>query len=256
MTTYTERFTGRAADYAQYRERYEAGVVLPLLRNWCGLTPEWLVADVGAGTGMVGDLFRVNGNPVVAIEPNVEMRAACAALHADDALFKVVDGAAETIGLPDASVEMIAVGRALHWFDAGAAFREFRRILKPQGWVTILAGGRSEDGREENVAYRQFLHTATGRDFHRDPLLAVYRQLDSLFIGGRLFHAEVPGEMHLGWDELRGLTLSLSNTPMSDSAAFPVFEAGLRSYFDGYQQNGRVTMATSTWVNAGQLARQ
>jgi SAM-dependent methyltransferase len=254
MTTYTERFTGRAADYAQYRERYESGVVLPLLRNWCGLTPEWRVADVGAGTGMVGDLFRVNGNPVIAIEPNAEMRAACTALHADDDFFTAVEGSAETTGLPDASVEMIAVGRALHWFDVGAALKEFRRILKPQGWVTILAGGRSEDGREENLAYRQLLHRATGRDFHRDPLLAVYRQLDSLFAGGRLFHAEVAGEMQLGWDEFRGLTLSLSHTPMPGSAAFPALEAGLRSYFDHHQRNGRVTMTTRTWVNAGQFA--
>ena len=82
----------------------------------------------------------------------------------------------------------------------------------------------------------------------------MYRQLDSLFAGGQLVHAEVPDEMHLGWDELRGLTLSLSNTPMPDSAAFPVFEAGLRSYFDHHHQNGRVMMATRTWVNAGQFA--
>jgi predicted RNA methylase len=101
MSQFTGRFTGKVAEYAQYRERYDPDIVLPLLREWCGLTPQWTVADVGAGTGMVGDLFRANGNRVMAVEPNAEMRAACASLHAADASFTVVDGAAEKTGLDD-----------------------------------------------------------------------------------------------------------------------------------------------------------
>src|ERR1700744_5777239 len=118
MPEHTGKFSGKVADYARYRERYEPGVVLPLLREWCGLTPQWTVADVGAGTGMVGDIFRANGNSVIAVEPNAEMRGACALLHAGDSQFTVASGTAENTGLRDASVEMVAVGRALHWFDA------------------------------------------------------------------------------------------------------------------------------------------
>jgi SAM-dependent methyltransferase len=253
MTEFSERFTGRVAEYAQYRERYEPEVVLPLLREWCGLKPEWCVADIGAGTGMAGDLFRANGNRVIAVEPNAEMRAACRSLHVGDAKFNVVEGSAEATGLSDASVEMIVVGRALHWFDVEAAFREFRRVLKPHGWVAILACGRAEDGREENVAFRQFLQARAGRDQFLEPLLGVYRRLDELFAGRRVLHAEAHGEMHLGWDALRGLTMSLSHAPLPDSEAYPAFEAELRDFFDRYQQNGEVTMRTRTFVNAGQF---
>lgn len=254
MTEYSERFTGKAAEYAQHRERYDPAVVLPLLRLWCGLDPEWRVADIGAGTGMVGDLFRTNGNPVIAIEPNDEMRAACEALHGGDALFVVAEGSAEMTGLPDSSVGMIAVGRALHWFDVKAAFREFHRILKPRGWVAILACGRAEVGREENVTYKELLQVNTGRDLYQAPLLAVYKELESLFDGGRYFHAEVTGEMELNWNSLRGLTLSLSHAPMPGSAAFPAFERELRRYFDRYVQNDKITLTTRTWINAGQFA--
>ncbi len=254
MTGYTERFTGKAAEYAQYRERYDPEVVLPLLREWCGLSPYWSVADIGAGTGMVGDLFRTNGNRVVAVEPNAEMRAACASLHADDALFTVIEGSAERTGIPDASVEMIAVGRALHWFDAEAALSEFQRIVKPRGWVAILACGRTEDGREENVEYKKFMQARTGRDQFNDQLLAVYRRMESFFTGGQFFHAEVAGEMRLDWEQLRGLTLSLSHAPMPGSAAFEDFETELRRYFDRYEQGGRITLTTRTWVSAGQFA--
>lgn len=254
MTKYSKRFTGKATEYAQYRERYDPDVVLPFLRDWCGLSPEWCVADVGAGTGMTGDIFRANGNRVIAIEPNAEMRAACASLHEADDLFTVIEGSAEATGLPDASIEMIAVGRALHWFDVEAALCEFRRILRPRGWVAILACGRTEDGREENLAFKELLQTHTGRDHFQDPLLQVYRQLDALFAGGRFFHAEVAGEMQLDWDGLRGLMLSLSHAPMPGSAAFPAFEAELRGYFDRYEQNGNIALSTRTWVSAGQFA--
>lgn len=254
MTVYSERFTGRAAGYAQYRERYEPDVVLPLMREWCGLTPQWRIADVGAGTGMASDVFRANGNPVIAIEPNAEMRVLCASLHASDAQFTVVDGSAEATGLPDASIDMVVVGRALHWFDVGGALREFRRILKPGGWVAVLDCGRPEDGREENLAYKNLLQAYSAKEDFLDPLLKVYKQLDTLFAGGRFHHAEVSGEMHLDWEELRGLTLSFSHAPTPGSDAFPAFEAALRSYFDRHAQQGRVTMSKRTWINAGQFA--
>lgn len=254
MTEHSARFTGKANEYAQYRERYDPDVVLPLLREWCGLTPEWTVADIGAGTGMVGDLFRTNGNRVIAIEPNAEMRGACASLHANDGLYDVLEGSAEMTGFSDASVEMIAVGRALHWFDVEAALVEFRRVLKAHGWVAILACGRKEDGREENVEFKKLMQTRTGRDLYLDPLLAVYRRLETLFGGGQFVHAEVPGELRLDWTELRGLTLSLSHAPMPGSEAFAGFEAALRGYFDRFERNGRVTMASCTWMSAGQFA--
>ena len=253
MTEFSERFTGRVAEYAQYRERYEPEVVLPLLRDWCGLKPNWRVADIGAGTGMAGDLFRANGNRIIAIEPNAEMRTACRSLHAGDAMFNVQDGTAEATGLSDASVEMIVVGRALHWFDVEAAFREFRRILKPRGWVAILACGRAEDGREENVAFRQFLQATAGRDFYRDPLVSVYQRLDTLFAGGRFMHSEAHGEMYLDWKALRGLSLSLSHAPLPDSEAFPEFEAELRNFFGRYEQGGIVTFRKRTYLNVGQF---
>jgi len=256
MTVYSERFTGKAAGYAQYRERYDPDIVLPLLRTWCGLTPRWCVADVGAGTGLAGDLFRANGSRVLAIEPNAEMRAACASLHQDDADFIVIDGSAEKTGLEGSSVEMIAVGRALHWFDIEGALREFRRILKPGGWVAILACGRTEEGREENLAYKALLQAHTERTGFLEPLLAVYRQMETFFAGGTFHNAEVPGEMQLSWDELHGLTLSLSHAPMPGSSSFPAFEEELRKYFDRFAQQGRITLTTRTWVSAGQFGAQ
>src|ERR1700735_4594300 len=72
----TERFTGRVAEYEKYRLRYPVAVIQTLVDR-CGLEREDLVADVGAGTGMLSELFLEFGNAVGAVEPNEEMRAAC-----------------------------------------------------------------------------------------------------------------------------------------------------------------------------------
>ena len=77
----TQRFTGRAEDYDRYRQRYPTDEILSRLREWCGLTPDWLVADIGAGTGMVAEVFLVNGNRVFAVEPNPDMRDQMRALR-------------------------------------------------------------------------------------------------------------------------------------------------------------------------------
>ena len=127
--------------------------MLAPLRDWCGLTPDWLVADVGAGTGMLSDVFLANGNRVIAIEPNAEMRAACARLHASEPTAGDARRHRRGNGLADASVDLVCSGRALHWFDLEAAMREFQRVVRPGGWVVSVAAGRTEFGREENEAF-------------------------------------------------------------------------------------------------------
>ncbi|WP_144312456.1 hypothetical protein [Terriglobus saanensis] len=67
MSVHVERFSGRVAEYAQYRERYDPFVALPLLEKWCGLVPDWTVADIAAGTGTLSDVFLANGHRVIAV---------------------------------------------------------------------------------------------------------------------------------------------------------------------------------------------
>jgi ATP-binding cassette subfamily B protein len=50
------RFSNRAADYAKYRPRYPREI-LSLLEEKCGLTNGSVVADVGSGTGILGELL-------------------------------------------------------------------------------------------------------------------------------------------------------------------------------------------------------
>ena len=253
MQNTVERFDGRAADYDHYRERYDANEILAPLRDWCGLTPDWLIADVGAGTGMLSDVFLANGNRVIAIEPNTEMRAACAQLHANEPRLEIREGTAETTGLADASVDLVCSGRALHWFDLEAALHEFRCILRPGGWVVSVAAGRTDFGREENEAFVRLLEPFSGSAKERLAAYSAYTRLKDFFEEGDFHHYERGGELRMDWRHLRGMALSLSHTPRTNDPRFLEFEHTLKNFFDRYEKQGFVTWETRCWLNAGRV---
>src|SRR5271169_3716586 len=127
-----QRFSNRVADYVRYRPSYPAEL-LPLLQTWCNLRPEFSVADIGSGTGLLGKLFLDFGNRVYGVEPNAEMRAAGEEFLRDYPKFRSVAGSAEATTLPSDSVDFVTAGQAFHWFQMQPARNEFHRILKAEG---------------------------------------------------------------------------------------------------------------------------
>jgi SAM-dependent methyltransferase len=202
---------------------------------------------------MLSDVFLDNGNRVVAVEPNVEMREMCIGLHEGASWFEVVNGTAEATGLADSSVEMVAVGRAFHWFDVERAAVEFRRILKPGGWFASVAFGRSQTGREENEAFEQILRRFTADHVSTHIAYELYGRIKDLFARD-YHHEEIVGTMTLDWEELYGISMSFSHSPLSGDPRHEPFEQDLRAYFDRYAADGRVIWQTRCWINVGRFA--
>jgi ubiquinone/menaquinone biosynthesis C-methylase UbiE len=86
--------------------------------------------DLAAGTGRSTRPLYERTQNIVAVEPVPEMRAV---LHASLPEIELLDGTAERIPLPDASVDAVVVAQAFHWFDAGPALAEISRVLTPGG---------------------------------------------------------------------------------------------------------------------------
>jgi len=261
MSDHTERFTGRAEDYDRYRQRYPVDTILDRLRSWTGLTPAWRIADIGAGTGMLSEVFLANGNAVIAIEPNADMRrfmqTRLAPTHRT-AQLRIIEGTAEATTLPDRSVELVGVGRALHWFDRNRAIAEFRRILVPRGWVAVVALDRRRDAddpemKHQVAAFDQVIANA-GTDYSKvRARYGTYERINEWFGDGEMHQAEIHGTRELDWDSFRGHTLSLSTAPRVDAPNFAEFERAMRSYFDAHARAGILTIPVTCWITAARL---
>lgn len=120
-----------------------------------GLKPGARVLDVACGTGLVTrEALRLAGpaGTVLGLDPSAGMLAEARATGAP-----LLQGRAEQVPLPSASLDMLTMGYALrHVADLGAAFSEFHRVLRPGGRVLLLEIGRPE-GRMAHAAARAYL---------------------------------------------------------------------------------------------------
>jgi SAM-dependent methyltransferase len=248
----TERFSGRVEAYRRFRSRYPREII-PLLQGRCGLTRESVVADIGAGTGMLAERFLENGNRVFAVEPNRDMRVVCGELVERYPHLLCVDGTAEETRLLDHSVDFVGIGRALHWFDQDKCRPEFVRILREGGWVVLLNQGpytRAE------LVIREFqtILKEHGLDYvqmrGRYDIDSAARQL---FAGGDLEEAQFASREEMTYEELEGFMLSLSVTPQPDHPGFPAMQEALRRFFVRHESGGKVQMPMSCKIHFGHL---
>jgi SAM-dependent methyltransferase len=133
-------FSAAADAYERSRPDYPAEAV-ELLADRLELRPGRTVLDVGAGTGKLTRLLLPTGARLLALEPVVEMRAK---LLATSPGAEALDGLAEAVPLPDASVDAAVCAQAFHWFDAPRALRELHRVLRPGAWLVLIWNVRDE----------------------------------------------------------------------------------------------------------------
>lgn len=127
---HSSSFGAAAAAYAEHRPDYAQAAVRWALEP----APGPRVLDLGAGTGKLTATLVALSAEVIAVEPDpamlAELRRALPAVRA-------LPGSAEALPLPDASVDAVLAGNAMHWFDMAVAGPEIARVLAPGG---ILAG--------------------------------------------------------------------------------------------------------------------
>ena len=246
----TQRFSARADNYARYRPGYPADVVA-CLRDECGLTPQWFVADVGSGTGILTRLFLDNGNPVFAVEPNEAMRRAAERELADYAGFVSVNGQAEATTLAAHSVDLVAAGQAFHWFDGPASRVEFGRILRPGGIVALVWNARAYEGDPLMAAYEGVL-AAHGLGYHAVNHRSHAGDLTALFTNGHTFRA-FSHARYIDFATLWGGFLSASYAPLPGDARYEPMHDALRAAFDARQRDGQVAFRYDTHLYFGRL---
>jgi SAM-dependent methyltransferase len=248
-----QRFSNRVDSYAKYRPNYPPEV-LRCLQDNMGLTPDMIVADVGAGTGLLTERFLHNGNTVYAVEPNEGMRKAAETALSQYPNLRTVDGRSEATTLPEASVDLVTAAQAFHWFEPVATRAEFVRILRQPRWVALIWNDRRDDATPFMVAYRQLL----------DQLSTDYRKVDHKFVADRpaLERFFAPGSFRiftypnnqvLDFDGLVGRLQSTSYVPAAGEPGYERMLEQARALCERFAEDGKVRIDYATQVNLGRL---
>lgn len=242
------RFSSRAEDYARYRPSYPAEMFDFLFAEGV-LAPQMAVADVGSGTGIFTRLLLERDLEVYAIEPNQEMRQHAEKALAHDPRFHSIQATSENTTLGDGGVDAITAAQAFHWFEPVATSNEFRRILKPGGYVLLVWNTRL---LEESDLPKEY-----------EALVAKYRSGYSevedrqskpeQFLTGGAKLAKFRNEQTLDLEGLVGRVCSASYMPHRGDARFPEMMADLKAIFQEHQSGGRVLLPMQTECHYGQL---
>jgi SAM-dependent methyltransferase len=247
----TRRFSNRVENYLKYRPTYPPAII-PLLERECGLTPESVIADLGSGTGLLTELFLRNGNPVLGVEPNPEMRAAGEKVLAKYPRFSSVNGAAEATTLADHSIDFVVAGQAFHWFNREAARVEFLRILQPGGWVVVAWNGYRVESSPLMAAY-QDLVVRYGTDYSEVRREVVSCDVESFYAPGSCKCARFEFQQAFDSEGLKGRLLSASYAPEPDHPNYGAMLREVRKVFDANEKDGKVVFEYETELYYGQL---
>jgi SAM-dependent methyltransferase len=236
-------FSPKVADYSASRPDYPAGL-FALLRTRQD-PAAGLVADVGAGTGLLTrDLVRA-GYRVVAVEPNLEMRQEadrrCVGLEG----YSSVEGSAESMPFAAGSIALITAAQAFHWFDVDRSRVEFQRVLGPRGQAALVWNDRVLDDP---------LHAALDEVFERfggarRGALVAHEDRSNVprFFGSR--RAEEfswPHEHRLDEAGLQALVFSRSYMPRRTAPEGQDVSSGVHDIFHRFAAGGSVVVRYRT----------
>lgn len=246
MTDTVERFSNRIANYIKYRPDYPREIV-PYLAERCGLTRESVIADIGCGPGISSRMFLENGNRVIGVEPNDGMRGAAMEQLAAFPGFTAVGGSSEATTLPDASIDMVVAAQAFHWFDPEAARREFRRILRPGGYIVLIWNERQLTTTPFLIEYEELL-----LKYATDYAKVRHENIDQLklreFFQAEYGSATFQNVQIFDFEGLKGRMLSSSYMPSETDDIYETMIGELRALFANHNESGKIRVFYDTNV--------
>ena len=172
-------FDGLTDDYDSYRPRYDTGALRDVLA-FAGAVATLL--DLGCGTGILTRALRplAPGAAIVGADPGADMIATAAEASPAALDLRWLTCRAEELPLADASLDLMTVGQAAHWFDRARFYDECARVLRPGGTLALLYNNRVRGEPVDAVQDTLFTELCPGytrsyRDFDAQAELAADR---------------------------------------------------------------------------------
>jgi SAM-dependent methyltransferase len=155
MNNFKDHFSAKAADYTRYRPVYP-----PALFSWlAGLTDRHDLAwDCGCGSGQAATGLAPYFSRVIGTDPS-RQQIENAVPHER---IRYAVAPAEESGLDAASVDLVVVAQALHWFDFERFYSEVRRVVRPGGVLAAVSYGEVWVEGSPDLVISRFYHEMIG----------------------------------------------------------------------------------------------
>jgi len=189
---------------------------------------------------------------VYCVEPSEDMRrAAEEKLRRYAPRYISVDGTAEATNLKGDSIDLVTVGQALHWFDVKRARVEFARILRREGYVSVVYNRRKKEGGVEEAYGRVIERFAKDR--------TAVPEVDDAYVARFLKNGEfkklvMPNSQSLDFQGMLGRLASASYMPPQGDREWIDIEKEVRRIFDEQGGSGVVTLHYNTVLYLGRVA--
>jgi SAM-dependent methyltransferase len=144
---FSDHFSGHASDYAAHRPRYPEALYRFLAEQCQAHQLAW---DCATGNGQAAFSLADYFERVIATDASAQQVDAATA-H-PKITYSVAP--AEASGLDDASVDLLTIAQALHWFDLDAFFEEASRVVKPGGLLVAWSYAESSVDSEVDSVTR------------------------------------------------------------------------------------------------------
>ncbi len=152
---FKDHFSTGSAEYARFRPRYPDGLFAFLASVAPSHGAAW---DAATGSGQVAVALAERFSRVIATDASAEQLGNAASHPRVE--YRVA--LSESSGLPTASVALVTVGQALHWFEFGPFYREVRRVSLPGGALAAWTYARFEIGPRVDRTIQRFYAEVVG----------------------------------------------------------------------------------------------
>jgi len=161
MASFQDHFAPQAGQYAAFRPSYPAPMIAAVADLAPARTRCW---DVGTGSGQAARLLAEHFDEVVATDASASQLSHAIAHER----VRYLTAPAESVPLEDASVDLITIAQALHWFDLPAFYREVQRVAAPGAAIAAWTYGLLEVDAAVDAAVWWFYETRVGRYWPRE----------------------------------------------------------------------------------------
>lgn len=166
--SFADHFSGVAAEYAAFRPHYPDALFDFLAREAPAQDAAW---DAGTGSGQAAIGLARHFRHVTATDASGD-QIEHAAPH-PSVSYRVAP--AEASGLADASVDLVTVAQAVHWFERERFWNEVRRVLRARGVIAIWTYRLFEIALDIDAATRRFYRDVVGPFWPPERLLTEQR---------------------------------------------------------------------------------